>query len=121
MEDFDTLLGRLEEEGEKSCADQRHPAALRDAARVLRAMNDISEHVMQSLTYPHEPTACPSPEHVRLLREAAQMLELSMTMIPDGLRYLAATTPDATQAVRSKRMRKLSEIMAENWRKGQPS
>ena len=39
-------------------------------------MNDISEHVMQSLTYPHEPTACPSPEHVRLLREAAQMLDL---------------------------------------------
>lgn len=102
MEDFEALLRRLEEQSEKPCADQRHAAALRDAARVLRVMNDISEHVMQSPMYPHEPTTCPNPEHVRLLRETAQMLELSMTMIPDGLRYLAATTPDATQAVRSK-------------------
>jgi hypothetical protein len=95
MEDFDQLLSRLEEESEKPCADRRHLTALRDAARVLRAMNDVSEPVMQALTYPHEPAACPNPEHVGLLREATHMLDLSMQMIPDGLRYLAAKTPDA--------------------------
>lgn len=121
MDQFDQLLDRLEREADQSCADRRHAAALRDTARVLRAMNDLSEHVIGSLMYPHQPTACQSPQHVELLRDAAEMLSLGMTMVPDGLRYLAATTPEATEAVRTKRMRKLGDLMAESWRRGKPS
>jgi len=53
--------------------------------------------------------------------EAAETLEIAHTMIPDGLRYLAALTGDATEAIRSRRMRALGDKMVESWKRGQPS
>ena len=91
-------------------------------ANAIRALNALSAHVWSALTYPHEPTPCANAAHTMASRNAANIIEQMITCgVTDAVRYVAAVTPDGTNAIRTKRLRTLAETMARNWREGQPS
>jgi len=107
--DWQALIWRLEDAG-ANCTDERHRPALHMAAHALRTLNELSTYVMSTIwTQDHQPTPCRDAEHCELLRKAADMFNVIETMIPDGLRYLAARTPEEFEAIRADRVQRLGD------------